>query len=313
MAVTTGRGVSQPQERLRAPMARPAFGLRATLAGHFRILRRDRFAVAGAVILLAFVLVGTFAPQLAPSDPWTIHYRADGSPARLDPPSREHLFGTTNVGRDILSQTIYGTRTALFVGFTAAILVTFIGTNIALWSGYFKGRIDDLFMRLADVAFSIPFEPFAIVLAAFLSPDIWNIILAMALLMWRTPARTIRAQVLSISERPAILAARVAGAGHLRIVYRHIMPHILPLCLFYVATEVGLAIIMEASVSFLGFGDPTLMSWGQILNVAFNTGSLNRAWWWTTPPGVAITLVVLSVFFISRAYEEVVNPRLRRV
>lgn len=279
---------------------------------NWSIIHKSKLSSTGCFILLLFILIAIFGPVLVPIDPQQIHYSSSGKVRKLELPSRDHLFGTTNLGRDVFSQTIHGSRGALIVGVLVAFLITFLGTNIALISGYYKGNIDNLLMRIVDIAYALPFEPFAIIFISLVSPSIKNIIIAMILIMWRAPARVIRAQVLSLSERPFIKAARVAGASNLRIIYFHIAPNILPLAFVYFVIQTGWAIVMEASISFLGFGDPSLISWGQMLNMAYITGSIREAWWWVIPPGAAISLLVLSIFVISRSYEEVVNPRLRR-
>lgn len=286
-------------------------GLRVFASEQVAIVKGDRLAVIGAAILSVFVLVAIFAPFIAPYDPMEMGRDEKGRVLYLSPPSAEHLFGTTNLGRDIFSQVVLGTRIALLVGFLAALLVTVVGVTVGLCAGYYGGRIDALLMRVVDVAYTVPFEPFVIILVNILRPNVWNLILAMILVMWRSPARTIRAQVMSISQRPYIKAARVAGASDFRIIFCHIAPNIMPLMFLYVALTVGWAIMAEAGVSFLGFGDPRITSWGQILQLAFLTGAVRQAWWWTVPPGLCITLVVLSVYFISRAYEKVANPRLQ--
>lgn len=276
-----------------------------------RPLREDKLALGGALVLAALLLVAMFAPSLAPYDPLEFTTRPDGRLAYLEPPSWAHPLGTNNLGRDILSQVMVGTRVALSVGFLAAFLVTLVGTTVALLAGYYRGWVDDLLMRLVDVAYSIPLEPLAIVVLSFLKPSLGNIILVVAALAWRDPARVIRAQVLSLVERPFVKAARVAGASDLRIIFLHIAPNILALSHVYIAIAFGWAVIAETSISFLGFGDPRAISWGQILHQAFLTGAIRRAWWWAVPPGVCIMLTVLSVFFVGRAYESVLNPRLR--
>ncbi len=286
-------------------------GLKAFASEQVAIVKGDRLAVIGAAILSVFVLAAIFAPLIAPYDPMEMGRDEEGRVLYLLPPSAKHLFGTTNLGRDIFSQVVLGTRVALLVGFLAALLVTVVGVTVGLCAGYYGGRVDALLMRVVDVAYTVPFEPFVIILVNILRPNVWNLILAMILVMWRSPARTIRAQVMSISQRPYIKAARVAGASNFRIIFCHIAPNIMPLMFLYVALTVGWAIMAEAGVSFLGFGDPRITSWGQILQLAFLTGAMRQAWWWTVPPGLCITLVVLSVYFISRAYEKVANPRLQ--
>ncbi len=275
-------------------------------------LKRDRLALFGVILLLFFVFVGVFAESLAPHGPRDRHYDAEGTIRRLEQPSWQYPFGTTDVGRDIFSQVILGTRTALTVGFLAALLVTLVGSVIGIIAGYFGGWIDTVLMPIVDFFYAIPFIPFVIVLSAILQPSMWNIILAVSLLSWRTVARIVRSQVLSIAQRPYIKAARVAGAGHLRIMARYILPNVIPLVLLEMAFMVNWAIMAEASVAFLGFGDPRVTSWGQILHINFVSGYSRLAWWWTAPPGLAIVLLLLSIFFVARSLEAVVDPRLRK-
>ncbi|TVR53466.1 MAG: ABC transporter permease [Spirochaetaceae bacterium] len=284
----------------------------SNIAVFWSSLKRDRLAMVGVALLLFFIFVGVFADQLAPHGPRDRSYNEDGRIRRLEAPSWDHPFGTTDVGRDIFSQVILGTRTALTVGFLAAILVTFVGSVVGIISGYFGGWVDTVIMRVVDFFYGIPFIPFVIVLAAILTPSMWNIILAVSLLSWRTVARIVRSQVLSIAQRPFIKAARVAGAGHLRIMFRYILPNVIPLVLLEMAFMVNWAIMAEASVAFLGFGDPRVVSWGQILHINFVSGYSRIAWWWTGPPGIAIVLLLLSIFFVARSLEAVVDPRLRK-
>ncbi len=227
-------------------------------------------------------------------------------------PSQEHYFGTTHNGRDIYSQVIHGSRTALLVGFVAALMVTVIGTNVGLFAGYLRGRTDNVLMRIVDIMYALPLEPFAMVLVLLWRPGIHIIILAVGLLTWRTTARIIRSQVLSLADRPFVKAARVAGASPLRIIYKHIAPNVLPLAFLQLAVAMAFAITAEATLSFLGLGPPRLYSWGTILHQARLSGAWRTAWWWVIPPGVLIMLSVVSVFFVSRALEVIANPRLSR-
>ncbi len=275
-------------------------------------LKSDKLALFGVVLLIFFIFVGIFSETLAPHGPRDRHYTEERQIKRLEPPSMAHPFGTTDVGRDIFSQVILGTRTALLVGFLAALLVTFVGSVLGIISGYFGGIVDTVLMRIVDFFYAIPFIPFVIVLAAVLKPSIWNVILAVSLLSWRTVARIVRSQVLSISRRPYIKAARVAGAGHKRIMFKYILPNVVPLVLLEMAFMVNWAIMAEASIAFLGFGDPNLTSWGQILHINFVSGYSRIAWWWTVPPGLAIVLLLVSIFFVARSLEAVVDPRLRK-
>ncbi len=268
--------------------------------------------VCGIIIMLMFLFVAIFATKLAPYDPMEYQYK-DDKLVRSSPPTETNLLGTTHYGRDVLSQLLVGSRIALSVGILAALIISFVGTNIGLISGYYGGKIDNIFMRITDIAFGIPFLPFAIVLIALTGPTIWNMIITISALLWRTTARVIRSQVLSIKERPYIVAAKVSGASNFRIMYLHILPNVLPMSFLYVALGIAWATLAEASLSFLGFGDPRLMSWGQMLYYAFLTGSARSDWWNVIPPGLCITLFVISAFMVGQAYEEMVNPRLRKV
>ena len=266
----------------------------------------------GAALFLVFALVAALGPVLAPYDPLALIYLPNGRLPRLQPPDGQFVLGTTYHGRDVLSQLLVGARVSLVVGLLSAVIIVFVGTNIGLLAGYYGGRIDAALMRLTDIAFGIPFLPFAVILVALLRPSLWNIVLTISCLLWRSAARVIRAQVLSLKERPFIRAARVAGASDARILYTHIFPNILPIAFLYVALGVAYAVLAEASLSFLGFGDPNTISWGTMLYDTYLTGSISRAWWWTLPPGACITVFVVAVFLIARDLERVANPRLAR-
>jgi peptide/nickel transport system permease protein len=273
---------------------------------------RDPFAAVGIFIYAVWILVAVFADQLATHDPTEILYGPDFNLVADKGLSREYLLGTTTLGRDVYSQLIYGSRSALIVGVVAAFMVVGIGTLIGLVAGYFGGTVDSILMRLADIAFGIPFLPFVIVLAAFLEPSVWNVVLAMGLILWRDTARVIRSQVLTLRSRAFVEAARVAGSSHWRILFVHIAPNILPLAVLYGSISVGWAILAEASVSFLGFGDPETVTWGFMLQDAYASQALSRsAYHWFLPPGIAIVLVVVAGFFIGRGYEELLFPKLK--
>ena len=274
----------------------------------------DPFAIVGLAIYAVFVLTAVFADVIAPYDPTEILFSAAYDLASDFRPGQEgHILGTTSLGRDIFSQIVYGSRSALLVGLTAAFMVSFIGTVVGLLSGYFGGWVDMILMRLADIAFGIPFLPFVIVISAFLEPSIWNTVVAMGLVLWRDTGRVIRSQVLSLRSRGYVEAARVVGSSDLKIIVRHIAPNILPLSFLYGSIAIGWAILTEASISFLGFGDPNQISWGFMLQDAFASQALARqAYYWFIPPGLAIILVVSAGFFISRGYENLLFPKLGR-
>lgn len=278
----------------------------------FRLLMEDNFAVVGVAILAIFILLAIIGPWLAPFEPFKAMMTESGRLNRLSPPNATHLLGTTAFGNDVLSQFLHGFRVALIVGLVAAVAVGFISTVFGVLSGYFGGYVDDVLMRLTDIALSIPTLPFAIVAVALLGPSIENIILVITILFWRNGARIIRSAVLTERERIYVKWARAAGASHFHIIMRHILPNIVRIVFLWVTMSVAFAILTEASLSFLGLGDPTVVSWGQMLNTAFSSGNLRTAWWWVVPPSLALVLLVSSLYLIGRAYEEQTNPRLRR-
>jgi len=286
------------------------YGLRSLLGTAVDVFHGDRMGQAGIVIFGAFLITGIFAPWIAPHEPGERIRGEDGTLESLESPSADHLFGTTFQGRDVFSQTVISTRVSLVVGLLAAFMSVFIGTNIGLISGYKGGWTDDVLMRLTDLVYGMPFLPFVIVLVVLLGADLFNIIIAIALIQWRQSARVIRSQVLSLKERPFIESAKTAGASDLRVMYVHILPNVIPLTFLYAAFAVAFAIIFEASIAFLGYGDTEMYSWGRMIFTVYNNGLIREAWWWVIPPGVAIMLSVMSVFFIGRTLEKVANPDL---
>ena len=299
-------------EALPRPQIPRAAGWRRAAGTAWDVLRRDRFAVAGLGIYVFFILIALAAPLLTPYDPQQTITKGDELMTN-QAPSRDFLLGTTNVGRDIFTQLVYGTRPALTVGFVAAFFVALIGTVVGIVAGFYGGWADAILMRLADVAFGIPFLPLVIVLVAFLGPSLWNIVLTMALLLWKDTARVVRAQVLTLRERGFVEAARVLGGSPRRLMLVHIAPNVLPIALLYGALAVGWAILTEAAVSFLGFGDPNRISWGYMLQDSYVSQALSSGEYnWFVPPGICIMLVVMAGYFISRGYEELLFPRLRR-
>lgn len=273
--------------------------------------RQSRLAMTGIVMIVFFVIVGLLAPVIAPYDAMQKSYTADGKLERLQPPSFNHLLGTTLYGRDVFSQILIGTRTVLMVGFLTACFVALIGMNVGLFSGYYGGWVDNLLMRITDVLFGVPLLPFVIVALSIVTRNMLWIITIMSLLYWMATARVVRSQVLSLRERPFIDAAKMSGAGSLRIIYKHIAPNVLPQVFVHGAFCVAWAITTEASISFLGFGDPDSLSWGSILHDVFSSMVMYRAWWWFLPPGFCIILMVMAFYLIGRAVEELANPRLR--
>ncbi len=228
-------------------------------------------------------------------------------------PSLTHWLGTDFMGRDIFSQLLAGARIAFMVGVSAAFMTVVLGTAIGMTAGYMGKAVDTLLMRLADIIMVMPTLLFVLMLAALFGQlNIWTIVLIIGLFRWPGVSRVIRSQTLSLKQRPFIEAARVAGAGHLRIIFRHIMPNVLPLSFLYMTFRVTSAITIEAALAFLGFGDPGTVSWGMMLQWVWKTGHMFQAPYWLLPPGICISLITLSFYMLGRAMDEVLDPRLRK-
>ena len=288
-----------------------------TLSEQWGLLTDDGLVVAAMAVLATFASIALLAPYLAPHNPTERLYRNDVLIARWLEPSflggeGGYVLGTTAEGYGILSQLIYGARPALIVGIVAAFMTVGIGTMVGLTAGYYGGYVDDFLMRLVDFVYGLPLFPTAIVLVTLLGPGLDSIIFAFVVLQWRTSARVIRSQVLSLRERSFVKAAKVSGASNWRIISRHIAPNILPMAFLYGAFAIAWAILTEAGVSFLGLGDPESVSWGVMLqNARVYSAMTEGTWWWFMPPGICIALVVISGFLIGRGYEEIVNPELQ--
>lgn len=275
-----------------------------------RFFRSEPFAIAGSAIYALIVAVALFADRLAPYDPRAI-LKTGARVARYLPMSVDHWLGTTASGRDVLSQVIFGTRSALQVGFTAALAVVAIGTLLGLLSGYLGGWVDRVVTFAADVVLGLPFLPSMLVLSALTRPGTTVIVASVAALLWPNTSRVVRAQVLSLRERSWVEAARVTGCSTPQIMFVHILPQLLPLAALYGSIAIGWAILAEASASFLGFGDPASISWGGMLQDAYANQALSRgAWNWFAPPGAAIMAMVLAGFLVSRGSEKLLFPKL---
>lgn len=273
---------------------------------------RDPYSAIGFTIYAVFAIVGIVAPFIAPYDPTAILMTSAGGLAANLPPSATHLLGTTNMGRDIFSQLVMGTEPSLIVGVSAALGIATLGTLVGLLAGYCGGLVDALLMRLADVVLGIPFLPFVIVLLMLAHGGDVALIACVVLLLWPYAARVIRSQVLTLKERPFVEAARVSATPEWRILLVHVAPNVLPLSFLYATFGVGWAILTQAAVAFLGFGNTQTISWGFMLQDAYASEALIRGQYdWFVPPGLCIVLVVLAGFLISRGYEDVLFPKLR--
>lgn len=274
--------------------------------------RQNRAAMLGLGIIGGVIFLAIFAPVLAPYDVHENHYDANNAPETLEPPSLEHPMGTTHLAEDVFSQWVYGSRVSLIVGFCSGLAVLVIGTTVGLFAGYYKGKVDLVLMRVVDVLYGIPALPLVLIIAMFFGNSVWNIVIAMALVLWRTMARLVRSQTLSLAEQPFVKAAKAAGASDLRIMYVHIAPNLVPLMLVEGTFVMGAAILVEAGLSFLGLGAANMVSWGTMLQLTFTSGAIRSAWWWVLPPGLSITLLVVAFFYVSRGIEDITNPVLER-
>jgi len=288
--------------------------LRERVSSHARrikdfwtIYKGSRIAMVGVSLILGFIIIAFVAPWLAPYHPRALV----GTP--FLPPTEKHLLGTDQVGRDIYSELIWGTRISLMVGLLASAFAVTIGTTIGLLSGYYRGPLDSVLMRITDLFITLPNLPFILILAALLGRNIWNIIIVIAIIGWTGTARMVRSQTLSIKERPYVEAARSIGARDGQIVIRHILPNVFPLVFANAIIGTVDSILAESGLSFLGLGDPTQPSWGMILHYANEAGALATGrWWFIIPPGICIMLVTIGFAFSSYSLDQILNPRLRK-
>jgi peptide/nickel transport system permease protein len=272
--------------------------------------RRNRLGMVGLAILGVFVLMALAAPLLESSAGLHAVNTTD-NPAFANP-SEFGPLGTDHLGRSVLTQFVWGSRISLLVGLAATILAMVIGSLIGIVAGFFGGRIDGVLMRITEWFLVIPFLPLAIVLAAILGPSLINIIFVIGITSWPQTARLIRAQVLTLKQRDYVDRSRALGASDWHLMTRHILPNVSPLILANTTLTVPIVILSEATLSFLGLGDPSNTSWGKMLQEGFEAGALTlKAWWYVIPPGLGIMLVVLAFTMCGQALEEVLDPRLR--
>jgi len=251
-------------------------------------------------------VMAVFGELLAPYDPTA------SSRDVLASPSWSHPLGTTENGSDVLSQLMVGARVSMLVGFAAGLISALLGTAVGLAGGYFGGWTDRGLDALENWFLVIPTLPLMIVLARVLNPSLIVLIAVIGLTSWAGTGRIVRAQVLTLRERAFVERSRALGAGDWHVIRTHIFPNTLPLVFANTVLIVAVAILSEAALSFLGLGDPTRISWGGMLESAFDAGAPTAgAWWYVVPPGLCITFVVLAVSLLGFLFEEHVNPRLR--
>ncbi len=264
------------------------------------ILKNTR-AKIGISIILFFILVAVFAPYLTPYKPFQLDFMPWGKPSLQNP------FGVNSYGQDVFAQTVYGARVTISVGILAGLLTSLIGVFVGLFSGYKGGMAGEVMMRIVDVFLVIPSLAFMIVLAAFLpTMGIINLIIIIGALSWLWMARSIRAQTLSEARREYVDAARALGMSSLEIMFKEILPNIFPVVTANMVMVITASMLTEASLSFLGIGDPSLISWGQMLSVAFaNNSIIYNAWWWMLPPGLCIATLGFSFMLIGNSFLDI--------
>lgn len=263
-------------------------------------------ALFGISILVFFILVAVLAPVIAPGDP------SDFVARPHQPPSREHLFGTTGQGQDVFAQTVWGTRISLGIGFGVGILITVFGAIIGMTAGYFGGRVDDVLMFITNIVLIIPGLPLLVTLAAFLPPGPTTILLVLSVTSWAWNARLFRSQTLSLREKDFVSASLVSGESSRRIIFSEILPNMTSIVAGALFGSTLYAIGAEAGLEFLGLGNVSIVSWGTILYWSQNNAALLTGAWWTfVPAGVCIALVAFAFAMINYAMDEITNPRLR--
>ena len=264
--------------------------------------------VIGIIILVVFIFLAAFGPSIAPYEVSKIH-----AEDKMALPSKIHWMGTDNFGKDIFSELLYGARTSIIVGVVSALIASFLGAAVGLYSGYVGGWKDELIMRLNDIVLSIPWLVLMIVVAAMLHQiDLTGIILIIGLTGWSTTARMVRAQVLSVKERQYIERARAIGSSEMSIIRRHIFPNTFPLVFANTILTVAVSILSEATLSFLGFRPANTVTWGTMLSFASSSSAFqNGLYWWILAPGFCIVIVVLGFTLLGYALDEILNPKLR--
>ncbi|MCX5386033.1 ABC transporter permease [Streptomyces sp. NBC_00083] len=281
---------------------------RDSLARFWRAYRTHRAGLWGLAGLTVIALVALTAPLTVGDDIQSVT-TAPGS--ALESPSLRFPLGTDQFGRSLLGLLVWGARVSLAVGLLAAALSVAIGTLVGILAGHYGGWLATVLMRVTDWFLVMPTLVLAIVLATVMSHSLWTVVVAIGVTSWPTTARLVRAQTIAVESRPYIERARALGGGHRHIMSRHVLPNVMPLVLAQTTLGISNAILTEATLAFLGLGDPTVVSWGGMLQDAREAGAVSSGhWWYLAPPGIAIALVALSFTLCGRAVEAVLNPKL---
>lgn len=266
---------------------------------------RDKLALSGLIVVLAFFIISLSAPVIAPYEPSAIDVNMV-----LASPTLAHPFGTDELGRDVLTRMIYGAGISLKVGFVATGIATLIGILLGAIAGYYGGWVDIIIMRLVDIMLCFPSFFLILAVIAFLEPSIYNIMIVIGLTSWMGVTRLVRAEFMTLKERDFILAERAFGAGSLRIIFSHILPNALAPVLVSATLGIASAVLVESSLSFLGIGvQPPTPSWGIMLSEGKEV--LGVAWWLSLFPGLAILLSVLGYNLLGEGIRDAIDPRLK--
>jgi peptide/nickel transport system permease protein len=293
-------GVMMKKQKADLPTQRISRLARTFHGGAIRILA-TRHGTLGVVILIGLALLAISVPLLAPYHPF------EQTPLSLAPPSARYPFGTDNIGRDIFSLVLYGSRSSLLVGFGAATAALFVGGAIGILAGYFRGPTEAMLMRVIEVFQTLPVIMLVLCAVALFGSSFWLLIVAVALAIWPMEARLIYGQYIKLREREFVAAARVADLSTAHIIFREILPNAIQPVIVQVALDASAAILIEAGLGFLGLSDPGMVSWGQLLFVAQDY--MDSAWWMSLFPGIAICITIIGLNMFADGLNEIVDPR----
>lgn len=269
-----------------------------------RLLFKEKIVLVYLAFCLGVVVLALIGPTIAPYDPGERVYR-NGELIRSTPPSLLNPLGTDTSGRDVFSRLVVGARPTVVTGLLGGSMIIGIGLTIGVVAGYVGGLVDDILMRFTDLVYGVPLIPFAIVLLAFLGIGFFTSIIVIGLLLWRGNARVIRSQVLQIKNYHFVRAAQAMGANRYHVITRHILPNVASMAILFFSLGIAYSILIQASLAFIGVSNPFVPSWGIMVRNAYNSGISLAVWWWFIPPGLMISMTVISTFMLGRQIEQI--------